>query len=195
MGEQMRAFMTTIVAALVTVSFASLAGLTLGISGGKDFSLVSTEAQDNAFAFEDAAAFYSRAFDDCAADAAYASWGCSMESTFCGYFGANLAAYLENATKRLNANSTHEIAYVLEGASSCEEVSSGEKGAAYHVSATISMGASSKNAIKNGMMVRTLDAEATRDDEGVFRMALTEGENAVAGYAVRCPTPTPPPIP
>ena len=192
----MRAFMTTVVAALVTVSFASLTGLTLGISGGKDFSLISTEAQDNAFAFEDASAFYSRAFDDCAADAAYASHGCLPGNTFCGYFGANLPAYLDNASRRLNANSTREIAYSLEEAASCEELSTQEKGATYRVSATVSLNVSSGNAIKSGRSSRMLDAEATRDDEsGVFRMTLTEGEKAVAGYAVQCPTPTPSPTP
>ena len=130
----MKAFMTTIVAALVTISFASLAGLALGVSGGKDFSLVSTEAQDNAFAFEDASAFYARALDDCAVDSAYASWGCSAGSTFCGYFETNIATYLDNASMRLNANSSHGIAYAFEDTPSCEEVSSGEKGATYRVS-------------------------------------------------------------
>ena len=191
----MRAFLTTIVAALVVVSFASLAGLALGVSGGKDFSLVSTEAQDNAFAFEDAAAFYAIAFDDCAADAAYASWGCLPESTFCGYFETNLPAYLDNATSRLNANATHAIGYSLEGAASCEDVSTQKNGATYRVSVSVALNTSSANTRKSGGFVRVLDAEATHDAEsGVFRVTLLNGETAVAGYAVQCPTPTPPPL-
>ncbi|VVB67414.1 Uncharacterised protein [Candidatus Norongarragalina meridionalis] len=185
--------MTTIVAALVVVSFASLAGLALGVSGGEAFSITDTEARDNAFAFEDARSFYAAALADCAADAAYASWGCAPTDSFCGYFEANLPEYFENATERLNANATHVIGYLL-GDVSCKEVTSDETGAAYAVSAALGVNASSANVRKSGSVSRAYETDASLS-EYVFRTTVRDGETAVAEYAVQCPTPSPTPRP